>query len=862
MTTATYLNGDCKASNWTYAHESIITANNFNGDHNGTLERTDASLDLTSNMSMNRTVGDNNITVSRFPDQTANWTMELKNKEDEAIMIQKTIENTSEVIPSSQLKAAKKSETSDDDADMYNFDEMDQDELFDDHKPIIGNIMHVKSLENFYFQAQDADVQLMDMKSKLDEACKNFDKLPPEGTICVCKSKYDQQMYRAQLIDNKDINQLKVMYIDYGNEDCVNITQLFKIDNETKIIPPLAINCSLYFTNKCNDIFNKLKANAKLNDAGSTHATNTLIKCFKNLTGNSKVMIKVRKQMMSPDMMNRSTKMLVDLFLLPNEGINIDEMYSSFYKKVTNLFELKLISIRVLQLKLLNLLNIYLNFNQISFKCTTLNDTTIGSEANNSPKNVLDSLLLEVIFFLTQTETATNPISNQIKKREFDGYLVNLHSFDTKKEGMNLQLNIQNSVLTNLMRTLIGIFHSSKAPIVGSFESFQKTQTDNFYLTELPALVSSHFGCSSERVLARVCVLNQPTTSTVRVKFIDYGYETVLERSRLFKVSKYLMKIFKLLPSTLETTYNLHLDVNTNLLPQAHYEHLYEIFKLLVNCEQIEGFTLSSKLKCVFSPKKQVRLYDSNCEQLDINRVIEMSVLAMMKPYTGFVTHMSEDYKQFDFLHELAKKQGTISELEKIFRSTDLFKSETGSDSLVSFLPGQLCIVNLTRAEQMNDGASILMLSEHVINETIQPAPVKQELFRAIVLDQSDDLQKVIVFNVDTGKQMTVNSNRVTLIQDKNKYCLLARIVPFMMIKAKLEANFDDENVQRAIYNSKYYGNKIQVKVVGSWTPKKRNATNELPPPSQINGEFKCEKFAQTEKDLFRLVELLNLGIN
>jgi hypothetical protein len=300
-------------------------------------------------MGMNKTAGENNITVSRFQDQTANWSMDPRNKDEEEVnqMIQRVINTTGEqVIPSTQLKTTKKSETSNDDADMYNFDELDQDELFDNNnKPIIGNVMHVKSLENFYVQAQGADIQLMCMKPKLDEACKNYDKVPQEGAICACKSKYDQQIYRAQIIENRDLNQIKVLYIDYGNEDCVNITQLFKIENEIKMVHPLAINCSLYFTNKCNDILNKLKANSnKLEDVSlmnggtssnsATHATNSLIKCFKNLTGNSKVMMKVRKKFISSDMMHQPTKMLVDLYLLPKEGPSNDETYSSLYKKV------------------------------------------------------------------------------------------------------------------------------------------------------------------------------------------------------------------------------------------------------------------------------------------------------------------------------------------------------------------------------------------------------------------------------------------------------------------------------------------------------------------------------------------------
>ena len=260
-----------------------------------------------------------------------------------------------------QNKPKTGSESMDDEDDLYTTAE-DSDEEIQYQSTLVGNVIQVKSLENFYFQVYDSENQLMNMQRILDNTSlhKPFEKIPPIGSLCICKYKVDKgdQFYRAQVIENSDMTMLKVFYIDYGNEDYVNIAEIFKMESELKIIPPLAINCSLYFTNKFNNIIKLLSQNANVtsnlqqqisdksmigfskqhvSSTFSSTMTNNLIKCFKNLTGNTKITVKIRKQVTYNSMQTNNTKaILVDMFLGQLErNSSVKNMFSSFCFNVT-----------------------------------------------------------------------------------------------------------------------------------------------------------------------------------------------------------------------------------------------------------------------------------------------------------------------------------------------------------------------------------------------------------------------------------------------------------------------------------------------------------------------------------------------
>ncbi len=195
---------------------------------------------------------------------------------------------------------------------------------------IDGFVMRVNSLNDFYLQIEDADMNLMNMKTDLEKCRKPFDKMPQLGTICVAPYHIDKQFYRAQIIEieksnanfslninpnssfNTSVNKfnepkVRVHYIDYGNEDVVDLNEIFKITLELKNMAPLALNCRLNLSKKLKDWI-KNKADLKQD------VTHDLHKCFKNITSKSKIKLKVIKEI-GENLHIKSPALLVDAFL-------------------------------------------------------------------------------------------------------------------------------------------------------------------------------------------------------------------------------------------------------------------------------------------------------------------------------------------------------------------------------------------------------------------------------------------------------------------------------------------------------------------------------------------------------------------
>ncbi|RNA16358.1 maternal tudor isoform X1 [Brachionus plicatilis] len=186
-----------------------------------------------------------------------------------------------------------------------------------------GYIIHVNSMDDFYFQAENADLKLMNMRHVIDKCVKKFDKPVKVGDLCISRYHVDDQMYRAQVIDvkssalnlNQSINStlklpdqtVRIRYIDYGNEGYVNASQLFKCEPELKQVEPLALKCKLNVNKKLSNLIHRLNELRK--DASD------IVQYFKVVTGRSKVTVKVLRQV---DFDLKSSP--VDLFI-NNENI-------------------------------------------------------------------------------------------------------------------------------------------------------------------------------------------------------------------------------------------------------------------------------------------------------------------------------------------------------------------------------------------------------------------------------------------------------------------------------------------------------------------------------------------------------------
>jgi hypothetical protein len=161
-------------------------------------------------------------------------------------------------------------------------------------------VIKVNSLNSFYVQLENADTQLMNMKESIDKCCAKLD-TPNEGSLCVAKYYVDDQLLRAQIL-KKEKEKANLLFIDYGNTVSVNLNELYRMSPDLKVIPPLAIHCSLV------DIKNDKKLAKSVE----------LIDKFKLITSKSKVNIKILKP--SATIQRIGTHLMpfeVDLFIGP-----------------------------------------------------------------------------------------------------------------------------------------------------------------------------------------------------------------------------------------------------------------------------------------------------------------------------------------------------------------------------------------------------------------------------------------------------------------------------------------------------------------------------------------------------------------
>src|SRR4051812_20909914 len=108
--------------------------------------------------------GEKNETVSRFADETSNWTSNHSKSEGKAAHDKENSTVQSETIvqqgQSSNKASSNTSESMDEEDSVYNTAEDEDEEIQYNSRSLVGNVIHVKSLENFYFQAYDADIHL------------------------------------------------------------------------------------------------------------------------------------------------------------------------------------------------------------------------------------------------------------------------------------------------------------------------------------------------------------------------------------------------------------------------------------------------------------------------------------------------------------------------------------------------------------------------------------------------------------------------------------------------------------------------------------------------------------------------------
>ncbi len=171
-----------------------------------------------------------------------------------------------------------------------------------------GHILKVNTLDDFFVQDENADLQLMFMKQFLDKCQRPYEKSHIQfGLNCVAPYHVDRHKYRAQVTEinkmavsntssqNNSFNQsltkskenkVKVLYIDYGNEDYVDACEIYKTTMELKSIPPLAQRCRLNLNTRICSWMTLMKD-------GGNNIINELIECFKSMTSKSVLSVNV-----------------------------------------------------------------------------------------------------------------------------------------------------------------------------------------------------------------------------------------------------------------------------------------------------------------------------------------------------------------------------------------------------------------------------------------------------------------------------------------------------------------------------------------------------------------------------------------
>ena len=295
--------------------------------------------DLTNEI--DQTLDINNLSASRFHDQDSRWTNEdtsiVQNNDQTLSYVSNTINEANVSVWDSDPNRSvfdmskKKPDKIElvDEAVNRKLDLNEETERQVDAPAYLnvfyGFALNVNSLDNFYVQVDEADTQLMHMKTELDKCRKPYDKSTPQvGTLCVAPYHVDNQYYRAQITEvtktnnsnnpNTSFNtsviklsetRMKVLYIDYGNEDYVDSAEIFRITTELKMKEPLAVNCQLNLNKKLLAWMDGLTA------ANRDAYNELMIKSFKSLTAQCKLKLNVINKCAAPN----STKLLVDVFV-------------------------------------------------------------------------------------------------------------------------------------------------------------------------------------------------------------------------------------------------------------------------------------------------------------------------------------------------------------------------------------------------------------------------------------------------------------------------------------------------------------------------------------------------------------------
>ena len=107
-------------------------------------------------------------------------------------------------------------------------------------------VSHVNSLSDFYIQDASQSDPLDEMMQQLEKTPKQagFFKTAKLGMACMTEFSEDNGLYRAEVESVKGSTVL-VRFVDYGNTEDKNLTDLYSLPGELLNTSPFAVNCCL-----------------------------------------------------------------------------------------------------------------------------------------------------------------------------------------------------------------------------------------------------------------------------------------------------------------------------------------------------------------------------------------------------------------------------------------------------------------------------------------------------------------------------------------------------------------------------------------------------------------------------------------
>ena len=119
-------------------------------------------------------------------------------------------------------------------------------QLPSNNEPVQALVSHVESPLEFWVQVADHESikSLMSIQKKLNSTPVDPYTDPKAGELCVCRYSEDNYLYRGRVVSVEN-NYLKVQFIDYGNTEVIQLSEMYCIQSDFLDLPAQAICCTL-----------------------------------------------------------------------------------------------------------------------------------------------------------------------------------------------------------------------------------------------------------------------------------------------------------------------------------------------------------------------------------------------------------------------------------------------------------------------------------------------------------------------------------------------------------------------------------------------------------------------------------------